>query len=199
MLIKLIIFIHLLKMVNTQLQLARFRHRILAILSESILIELIAISISLAIIALLKLTDIYLILGILFVLYLVIIVFLDFINYVLIAKLTKGKTFGKALFNIRILQFDGSFPNFSNLYKHWFLALLISFILSWAGIFVNFLVMIKDPYRQGIHNSFAGTIVVKSKTSTKKRILLWIITLIILILTLAVITFSSINILENVN
>lgn len=83
---------------------------------------------------------------------------LIFVGYHVIAWSLYGRTWGKALMGIRIVQADGTVPGFG-----YALIRMLGYFISAASLGWGFLLIALDPRRQGLHDKLAETYVVPDK------------------------------------
>ncbi|MFQ5493088.1 MAG: RDD family protein [Candidatus Dojkabacteria bacterium] len=99
---------------------------------------------------------------------------LDVINGIVLTTFTGGKTIGKALTNVRIVKEKGGRPSFLQLAVRYIVFILILWALWLFGYIAELVLIVTHKRRQTIHDLFPKTVVIKSRTSTSKRMILGI-------------------------
>jgi uncharacterized RDD family membrane protein YckC len=178
-------------------QLARFRYRFLAVMLDGLLIQQIGLAIALAIIYFLKISDINLItygaLGIFFCVGIV----LDFLSNVVLARLTNGKSLGKGLVGIRIVTVDNSKLTLWKLIKRWGVFVGMSLTMSYFFYPVSLVIMRKSPLKQGLHDRASQTLVVNSKTSSRKKLVSWFVYILLIVISTIALAFYGVGVARN--
>lgn len=178
-------------------ELARFRNRLAAYFIDQLVIGLMIAATIYALIAILELkSDMTAIIYTLLMALASLIVY-SFLYEVILIKITKGKTLGKAIFNIRIVKLDSSKLGTKDLIKRWILKTTFINISESIYLIINCFVMKISPYKQTLHDKFSKTIFIKSPTPFNKKALSAILAITVISFSLLVLVLSSIAVYLN--
>lgn len=159
-------------MESKKYNLSGYWRRLGAIVFDQIITEIAAAVIILAFLAVLNFPDIMFNIYMGIFGYYGLVVALDFIHNVFLVKFTNGRSIGKAIFNERIVSLEESQLSILTLIIRWVIYNGLTLGLGWIGLLINFLTLRTKDLKQGLHDSAANTIVVKSNLALNKKLAL---------------------------
>jgi uncharacterized RDD family membrane protein YckC len=78
---------------------------------------------------------------------------------------TRGQTIGHAALGIKVVGEKGESVGFWRAFLRW-----VGYLLCTLSLFAGFLVILRDPHRQGWHDKFAHTVVTGASLTLREKV-----------------------------